>query len=189
MVREHREIVVVQLTEELESAQAFDVDAHTEILLLARNFLARRGAELAVLHQDVPSLHHDLREALHAPALVQGVIDVHMVGLGRDRTLVLGIEDHDVRVDPRDRALPREETEHLGGRRRDDLDEPVQPDPPVQDPWNSIVKRSSTEGRPFGIFEKSSFPRSFWPSKLNGAWSVATIWRSSATRPFQSSSW
>src|SRR5690625_6826391 len=31
---------------------------------------------------------------------------------------------------------------------------------------NKTLKRSSTNGPPFGILEKSSFPRSFWPLKL-----------------------
>ena len=47
--------------------------------------------------------------------------------------------------------------------------------------------RSSTPGRPFGIFRKSPRPSSFWPWKSNGQWSVPTSCRSSATRPFQSS--
>ena len=55
-------------------------------------------------------------------------------------------------------------------------------------PWWSRSTRSSTAGRPFGIFRKSPRPSSFWPSKSNGQWSVPTSWRSSVRRPRQRSS-
>src|ERR1035441_10248354 len=49
--------------------------------------------------------------------------------------------------------------------------------------------RSSSEGIPFGIFVKSDSPMRFWPSKSNGAWSVATVCMSPSLRPFQRTGW
>ncbi len=42
---------------------------------------------------------------------------------------------------------------------------------------------------PFGIFEKSPIPMSFWSLKQNGQWSVETIDRSLLRRPFHRSRW
>src|SRR5881396_316242 len=91
--------------------------------------------ELAVLHQDRTTLEDDLGKALHLQALETGVVDVHVMGLRGQDPLVVGVEHDDVGVRARrDRPLPRVEPEHLGRRRRHELDEPVQADPPVVDP-------------------------------------------------------
>ena len=60
--------------------------------------------------------------------------------------------------------------------------------PPTTPPSCSRSTRSSTPGRPLGIFRKSPRPSSFWPWKSNGQWSVETTWRSSLRRPAQSCS-
>src|SRR6059058_966971 len=87
--------------------------------------------EFSVPNQDVAALHHDLRQALDRHALVATVVHVHVVGLRRERPLHPWVEDHEIGVAPRrDRALAGEETEHLGGRRRHQLDEAVERDPP-----------------------------------------------------------
>src|SRR5713101_269788 len=87
--------------------------------------------EFSVTDQNVAALHHDLRQAFYRHALVATVVHVHMMGLRRKRPFHPWIEDDDVGVAPRsDRALAWEETEHLGGRRRDQLDDTVERDPP-----------------------------------------------------------
>src|SRR6266704_1562315 len=87
--------------------------------------------EFSLPHQDVAALHHDLRQALYRHALVATVVHVHVVGLRRERPLHPWVEDHDIGVAPRcDRALAREEAEHLRGCRRHQLDEAVEGDPP-----------------------------------------------------------
>src|SRR5207245_10673647 len=85
--------------------------------------------ELSLSHQDVAALHHDLRQALYRHAFVATVVHVHMVGLRRKRPFHPRIEDDDVGVAPGcERAFAREETEHLGGRRRHQFDEGVERD-------------------------------------------------------------
>src|ERR1700704_2477048 len=86
--------------------------------------------ELSVPDEDVPALHHDLRQAPYRHALVATVVHVHMMGLRRKGPFHPRIEDHDVGVTSRrDRAFAREEAEHLGRRRRHQLDEAVERDP------------------------------------------------------------
>ena len=124
---------MVQLAEEGEPSESFDVHGHDgDPAPRQERPLPLLPVELSVLHQDVPSLHHELRQTLHPSPLVARIVDVHVVGLGRDRPFVLRVEDHDVRVEPGgDRALPRIQAEHPGGRGRDDLDEAVEADPAV----------------------------------------------------------
>src|SRR6266566_5231667 len=127
--------------------------------------------EFSLPHQDVAALHHDLRQALYRHALVATVVHVHVVGLRRERPLHPWVEDHDI-------GVATSSTKRLRVIR-----------PEFTPPWKMSEKRSSTPGKPLGIFEKSPLPRSFWPLKWKGQWSVATSWRSSCSRPFQSSSW
>src|SRR4029453_18336172 len=42
-----------------------------------------------------------------------------------------------------------------------------------------MCRRFSIPGPPLGILEKSSLPSVFWPSQLNGQWSVETAERTS----------
>ena len=101
MMGDRRQVLEVELVEERQPAQAFDVDGHAGILLLARNVPWPGIAEPAAFHQDVPPLHHDLGESLHCASLVTRVVHVHVMRFRRDRALVLRIEDHDVGVEPR----------------------------------------------------------------------------------------
>src|SRR2546430_17716540 len=87
--------------------------------------------EFTLSHQDVAALHHDLRQALYRHALVATVVHVHVVGLRGYRPLHPRIEDHDIGVASRgDRALAREEAEHLRRCRRHQLDEAIERDAP-----------------------------------------------------------
>ncbi len=49
---------------------------------------------------------------------------------------------------------------------------------PFTTPWYMRSMRFSTLPIPFGIFEKSPSPMSFWPFMQKGQWSVDTIWMS-----------
>src|SRR5438046_3602955 len=108
--------------------------------------------EFSLPHQDVATLHHDLRQALYRHALVATVVHVHVVGLRRERPLHPRIEDHDIGVASRgDRAFAREKAEHLRGRRRDQLDEAVEGDPPrihptVEDQREAVLHPGETIG-------------------------------------------
>ena len=60
---------------------------------------------------------------------------------------------------------------------------------PVTTPWYSSSIRCSTPPMPFGIFEKSPMPSSFWSLKQNGQWSVLTTASSFVRRPRHRSAW
>src|SRR3954453_14846278 len=62
--------------------------------------------ELAVPDDDVPTAEHDVRAALDLAALVDRVVDVHVVRLRGDRMPAIRVVDHDVGVATNgDRAL------------------------------------------------------------------------------------
>ena len=126
--------------------------------------LSRRAVELAVLHQHLTALHHDLGEAAHDPSLVRRVVDAHVVRRRRDRPLLRRVEHHDVGVGTgSDRALRGYRPNIFAGAVATSSTNRFRSMWPVSTPPYSSVNRSSTDGRPFGIFEKSSFPRSFCP--------------------------
>ena len=80
---------------------------------------ARLRDELAVLDEDVAAQQHDLGRADHLGALVEVVVDLRVLGRGRDRDALLRVEDDDVgvRADG-ERALARVEAEELRRVRR-----------------------------------------------------------------------
>src|SRR5947208_16708361 len=60
---------------------------------------------------------------------------------------------------------------------------------PARTPNSWIMRsRSSMPGPPFGIFEKSSLPSVFWPSKENAQWSVEIADSASVRTAFQRTS-
>ena len=80
----------------------------------------------------VPRSEHRLRRAGDLGALVEVVVRARVLRRRRDRDLLLGVEDDDVRVGAdRDRALARVEAEQLRGVRREQLDHAVERDPAV----------------------------------------------------------
>src|SRR6202011_244137 len=103
--------------------------------------------EFSVPNQDVPALHHDLRQALDRHSFVATVVHVHVMGFHGKRPFHPRVEDHDVGVASRgDRAFAREEPEHLGGCRRHELDEAIERDPAfihtnVEDQRKAILER------------------------------------------------
>src|SRR5262245_58217359 len=64
--------------------------------------------ELVVAHLNLSSQHHDFGPAGDRAALVEVVVDAHMMRLRRDGALRVGIPHENVRVAPRcDRSLAR----------------------------------------------------------------------------------
>ncbi len=114
-------------------------------------------------------------------ALVARVVDVHVVGRRRDRALAVRVVDDEVRVGAdADRALRGYIPNSLAGAvEMISTQRSFVIRPPTTPPSWSRSTRSSTPGRPFGIFRKSPRPSSFWPWKSNGQWSVETTCRSS----------
>src|SRR6185369_4835397 len=88
---------------------------------------------LPFLDHQLAAREDRLRRPFHLPALIAGVVDVHVVRRRADGELLVRVEDHDVGVGADgDRALAREESEDLRCRRRRDLDEAVERDPSLR---------------------------------------------------------
>ena len=80
--------------------------------------------ELAVLHEHLAALEDDLGRADHLAPLVAAVVDAHVVRVAEIvRTLFGSNTTTSASLPGRDRPLRRVQAEHLGGRRRDELDE------------------------------------------------------------------
>src|SRR5262249_30414351 len=79
--------------------------------------LSRAAQKLIPLHNHPPAAQHHIRHAGNLNAFEHRVINAHVVRLGADGVLALGIEDDHVSVAAYcDRSLARVETEQL--RRR-----------------------------------------------------------------------
>src|SRR5712692_3811724 len=89
----------------------------------------RSPDECPVLDHEPAARQHGVGRAGHLPALVRVVVHVHVQRARGERDGAVRIEDDDVGVGAgRDRALARKESEDLRGRRRRQLDEPVERD-------------------------------------------------------------
>ena len=95
---------------------------------LAAEELTRTGAadELPGVDHGFATRQNRFRHASDLDSFEHGVVNAHVMRLRADHLLLVGIEDDNVGVGTHgDRALPREETEELGGRGGDDFYEPI----------------------------------------------------------------
>src|SRR5262249_27539696 len=85
--------------------------------------------ELILLDDDLPAGKNGFHFSCDFSALERVVVDSHVMRLGGEDVLLLGVEDHDVGVGSWcDRSLFGKEPEDLGGRRGRQLYEPVDAD-------------------------------------------------------------
>src|SRR5258706_791158 len=90
--------------------------------------------ERAVADDDRAPAQDDVRPAADLTTLVARIVDVHVVGLRADRAGRVRVVDDEIGIrSDRDRALPREHPEQLGGCGGDDLDPALLRDPAVGD--------------------------------------------------------
>src|SRR5258706_733880 len=125
-------VVAVRL--EVESTVA-DICLHRCAFAALEEFAVAGFAEVVVIFDDYFSAREDgLGLAFDFPAFEQAVVAVHVVGLGADRALSVGVEDDDVGVGADgDRAFPREHAEHLGACGGTEIDPFVQTEAALDD--------------------------------------------------------
>ena len=129
--------------------------------------------KFSVAHRDFTAHGDDASAGLRiSPTFERAVIDVHQLRLRGNLSAILRIVDDQVRIGAElNRTLAREQSESLRRLRARDIDERCADRAClVFTPWvKSRFTRSSSDGMPFGIFVKSSWPIGFCVLKSNGA--------------------
>src|SRR6266404_4633601 len=88
--------------------------------------LTRAAKKLLALDQNASAGEHHVGHAGHLDAFEHGVVHAHVMGLGADGVLALGIEDDQVGITAhRDRAFTGIEAEEFGRSGGDQFDEAI----------------------------------------------------------------